>query len=100
MTTPRHSDKGNRKIVLALPRSGKVSIYSNQRVLNALSEVQADLTLYKGVRLLQVMEAVYAQGKKDGREEALDAVEHQLAGVAKEVKKLRPTKIGRPRKTS
>ena len=88
-----HASKGPRKIDLELPKEGSIAIYSNQKVRNALDEIQEDMTLYKGVRLLQVLEAVYAQGKKDGATETLDALDVQM----KEMEKLRPKKIGRRR---
>lgn len=92
--TPRHAAKGNRKIVLDLPRQGAVPIYSNQRVLDALDEVMGDITTYRGVKLISVMEAVYQQGVKNGKEEVLDA---QAAAMREVEKNLRPKKIGRPR---
>ncbi len=92
----RHSSKGSRKIDLDLPKTGEVAIYSNQKVLDALDEISAEMPLYKGVRLMQVIEAVYLQGTKDGKHEILDAA----AARDKELQKLRPKKIGRPRKST
>ena len=83
-------------MVLHLPKTGQVVVYSNQKVLNALGEIEEDLNFYKGVRLLQVIEAVYAQGQKDGIERVLDA----RLQYEKELEKLRPRKIGRPRKAA
>lgn len=91
MATPRHGDKGPRKIDVQLPTAGSISIYSNQKVRNALEEIQEDMTFYKGVRLMQVIEAVYMQGQKDGATSVVD----QLVGHAET---LRPPKIGRRRK--
>lgn len=90
----RHSDKGNRKIDFDLPKTGEVTIYSNQKVLNALEEISEEMPLYKGVRLTQVIEAAYLQGAKDGKHEILDAA----AARDKDLQKLRPKRIGRPRK--
>lgn len=91
----RHADKGTRKIVLKLPKQGDKAIYANQKVLDALNEIQTEMTLYKGVRLLQVIEAAYVQGHKDGTNEAVDLVEQQM----RELQKIRPKKIGRPKKS-
>lgn len=91
---PRHADKGPRKIDLELPKLGQVAIYASQRVLNALTEIKKDMPLYKGVRLSQVLEAVYEQGVKQGRHDILD----EVAKRDKELMKLRPKKIGRPPK--
>lgn len=35
-------------------------------------------TLYKGIRLLQVLETVYVQGKKDGARAAFDVADEVL----------------------
>ena len=93
---PRHADKGTRKIDLDLPKAGKVAVHSNQRVLNALKEIQKDMPLYHGVRLMQVLDAVFQQGVKEGKHEILD----EVAERDKELEKLRPKRIGRPRKRS
>ncbi len=51
-----------------MPSSGEVvPVYAGQKVGKALEEVQEDLNLYQGVRLAEVIEAVYKQGLKDGR---------------------------------
>ena len=44
----------------------EIVVYAGKRVSDALKEVTEDLTLYKGARLLHVLEAVYTQGRKDG----------------------------------
>jgi hypothetical protein len=49
------------------------------------------MTLYHGVRLREVMEAIYEQGLKDGRKEIIEKVE----GIKIGVNYLPP---GRPRK--
>lgn len=58
-----------------------VPVYASPRVADALREVVEDMTLYKGVRLGQVLEAVFETGKKKGREEVfieIDDVKKQL----------------------
>jgi hypothetical protein len=51
-----------------MPSSGDVvPVYAGQKIGRALEEVQEDLSLYQGVRLAEVIEAVYKQGLKDGR---------------------------------
>ena len=49
------------------------------------------MTLYKGVRLGELMTAVYEQGLKDGRKEVIE----QFGAIKKQIKYLPP---GRPRK--
>ena len=63
-----HADKGPRRHEFTMPSSGEVvPVYAGQKVGKALEEVQEDLNLYQGVRLAEVIEAVYKQGLKDGR---------------------------------
>jgi hypothetical protein len=69
----------------------KVPVYASPKVSDALKEVMHDMTLYKGVRLAQVMEAVFETGKKKGREEVFSQID--------DVKKQLPHRApGQPRK--
>ncbi|MDD5280938.1 hypothetical protein [Acidithiobacillus sp.] len=61
----------------------EVAVYATPKVAKALNEITDDITLYKGVRLTQVIEAVYIQGQKDGARNAIGTLEQALA-VAKE----------------
>ena len=70
---------------------GPLTLYASPSILNALEEVTTDMTLYKGVRLAQVMKAVYEQGLKDGRREVIEKVEN----IKKDLKYLPP---GRPKR--
>lgn len=70
---------------------GPLSLYASPRVLTALDEVTTELTLYKGVRLAEVLSAVYEQGLKDGRKDVVD----QFQSLTKTMKYLPP---GRPSK--
>jgi hypothetical protein len=45
---------------------GNIAVYAGVRVANALREVTRDMDLYQGVKLTQLVEAVYQQGRKDG----------------------------------
>jgi hypothetical protein len=78
------------KIDLGLP-SREVTLYVGSKIRSALEELTHDMTLYHGVRLREVMEAVYEQGLKDGRKEIIEKVE----GIKIGVNYLPP---GRPRK--
>ena len=53
----------------------KLSLYVGAKIHDALEEVTMDMGLYKGVRLRQVLEAVYEQGMKDGRREIIERME-------------------------
>lgn len=86
------ANRGPRAHKLDLPKLGTVSVYAGVRVGRALDEVQQDLTLYQGVKLLQVLEAVYEQGRRDGRAEVFAAVEE-----LEERRELQHRRPGRPK---
>lgn len=71
--------------------SGPLTLYAGKKVLNALAEVTTGMTLYRGVRLAEVMQAVYEQGLKDGRKEMIEEFEE----IKNKTNYLPP---GRPRK--
>jgi hypothetical protein len=60
-----------KKIDVEIP-GRTLTLYAGQKIRTALAEVTSDMTLYKGVRLGQVMKAVYEQGLKDGRKEVIE----------------------------
>jgi len=68
-----------------------VAVYASPRVADALEDVMHDMTLYKGVRLAQVMQAVFETGKKKGRDEVFSSIE----GVKRELPDRPP---GKPKK--
>ena len=79
-----------KKLDVNLP-SGTLTLYAGAAILDALTEVTTDMTLYKGVKLAQVMKAVYEQGQKDGRKEIIDS----FKAIEERANYLPP---GRPRK--
>jgi hypothetical protein len=83
--------------ITAVPLKGKkvAKVYASPKVGEALREVSEDMTLYKGVRLSEVLDAVYAQGKKDGARETFGGVDRSLADVKKAIPHRTP---GRPKK--
>lgn len=83
--------------ITKVPLKGKkvAKVYASPKVGDALREISNDMTLYQGVRLSQVLDAVYAQGKRDGGREAFDGLEQSLASVKKAIPHRTP---GRPRK--
>jgi sulfate adenylyltransferase subunit 1 (EFTu-like GTPase family) len=88
--------RGYRTIRLELAKRDKpVPVYTSSRVADALKEIQNDMTLYEGVRLLQVLEAVYEQGHKDGARTAFEELDKGLSTIKRLVPHQRP---GRPRK--
>ncbi len=75
-------------------RGKAVRVYASAKLGDWLREVSTDMTVYQGVRLRQVLEAVYGQGKKDGARRAFEEVDRSLSNVKKEI----PHRIpGRPR---
>lgn len=69
------------KTLLPLTKGETVSVYFGTRVANALKEVTEDMELYKGVRLSQLFQAVYEQGKKDGAREVKNSFDHMMTGI-------------------
>jgi len=55
-------------IPVGLPNSG-AKIYANAKGRRALKELTESMTLYHGVRFAEVAEAIYEQGRVDGRSE-------------------------------
>lgn len=92
------SDRGARRHDIDLPNFGTIPVYAHARVGRALDEVTEDMTVYTGARLLDVLEAVYKQGLKDGRAEVFEAVADSLDAVEKRGD-LVHANPGRPRKT-
>lgn len=82
---------------VTLHSGAQIKVYASPRVHDALVEVTDKITLYKGVRLRQVLEAVYIQGKKDGARAAFEALQKGLSQAEKLVPHRPP---GRPKKGS
>jgi len=72
-----------------------VKVYASPKIRQALDEVLNDMPLYKGVRMTEVLESVYNQGKKDGARKAFEATERKMAEAMKSVPHKNP---GKPRK--
>ena len=83
--------------ITTVPLRGKkvAKVYASPKVGDALREISKDMTLYQGVRLSGVLDAVYVQGKKDGAREAFDGLDRSLADVRKAIPHRPP---GRPKK--
>ena len=83
------------KKVTVPAKTGNVLVYASPKVSDALKEVLQEMTLYKGVRLSQVIEAVYIQGKKDGAKNAFLTLDAKVLEAKKKVPHKNP---GRPKK--
>ena len=69
-----------------------VTIYARgSKAAAALEELMADTSLYHGVKMFQVIEAVYEQGIRDGRRQVVEAF-----GEVAESKALAYRNPGRP----
>jgi hypothetical protein len=68
--------------VIPLTKDKTIIVYSGKKLSEALSEISSDMSLYHGVRLSQILEAVHDQAKKDGAREAFEALD-RAANVAK-----------------
>jgi len=68
------------KVEVDLP-SGRRFLYVGSNVRSALQELMSNMSLYHGVRLSEVMEAMYEQGLKDGRKEIIERIDRIKAGV-------------------
>jgi hypothetical protein len=88
------AQRGYRTIKLGL-RSGIVPVYTSPKTADALEEIAGDMSLYHGVRLSQILEAVYSQGKKDGAREVFDTLERRVVEARKQIPHANP---GRPPK--
>jgi hypothetical protein len=71
-----------------------IAVYAGKRVSEALTELTDKMTIYHGVKLSQILDAVYAQGKKDGARDVFDrmedlkrAIPHRNPGHPKKHKK-------------
>src|SRR5579871_4352829 len=92
MPVPR---RGYRTILLELPTARTtVPVRASARVADALDDITRDMSLYHGVRLLQVLEAVYNQGHKNGALAAFNAVDEE---TAKAKARIQHRPVGRPR---
>lgn len=61
--------------------SGIVPVYAGVRVTQALHEVTENMDLYRGVRLSQLLEAVYHQGTKDGARTVRDSFDSMMKRI-------------------
>jgi hypothetical protein len=87
---------GYRTIKVKL-RNTEASVYTSPKVAKALKDILVEATLYEGVKIGQILEAVYKQGAKDGARWAFEETDRGVAGAKKRVPHKKP---GRPRKRS
>ena len=75
--------------------SGDIEIYASPRISKALHEATSEMDVYQGVKLGEVIEAVYLQGKKDGRREVRTMLDDSLGVIDQKLPSRLP---GQPKK--
>jgi hypothetical protein len=58
-----------------------ITIYSGEKIADALEEVSRNMDIYHGVRLSVIIEAVYKQGKTDGARDAYEAIQDAMEKI-------------------
>jgi len=83
----------NKKNVIST--TGKqIAIYASPKISKAM-EIIGEMTVFEGVKVLEVIEAAYSQGKKDGARDAFDHIQTGIAAAQKAVPHKNP---GKPKK--
>ncbi|MDO9229457.1 MAG: hypothetical protein Q7U03_07820 [Syntrophales bacterium] len=70
-------------------------LYGGRKLVSAIDDIVKKTSLYEGVKLAQIMEAVYLQGKKDGARVAFESIDRSIVQVRKDIPHNRP---GRPKR--
>jgi hypothetical protein len=91
---PRKLQRGYRTITLTIKKDQTVPVYASPRVADALQRIIAEAPLYEGVKIMQILEAAYTQGRKDGAREVFDQLETNLRETRRAIPHRNP---GRPR---
>lgn len=81
-----------KKNLIELSDKKTVAVYATRKISTALETVTEDLTLYQGVKLVQLLEAMYEQGKKDGAKTAFDALNEKIKEAEKAIPHRNPGK--------
>lgn len=87
-------NRGYRTATVSVGES-ELTLIGSQKLVRAVETLVADMTLYEGVKFAQILEAVYAQGRKDGARAAFEQVDDGLRSAKVAIPHRNP---GRPRK--
>lgn len=88
--------RGYRTVNLPVKLVAKpVPIRMSAQRADTLQEIVGEMTLYRGVKLLDIMEAIYLQGCKDGARATFDEIDRNVSQAKKAIPHRAP---GRPRK--
>lgn len=85
---------GFRTVKISLAKT-ELILYGGRKLVSAIEDIVEKASLYEGVKLAQIMEAVYLQGKKDGAREAFESIDRTIVQIKKAIPHNRP---GRPKK--
>ncbi len=83
----------NKKNIVATNNS-QIAIYASPKISRAM-DIIGEMKIFEGVKVLEVIEAAYNQGKKDG---ARNAFNHVQAGIAAAQKAVPHKNPGKPKK--
>jgi len=76
-----------------------IAIYASPKHREAIKILRESHDMYGGVRVFQLFEAAYKQGKKDGAREAFASIDKSVAAALSDSKKAVPHRNpGQPRK--
>ena len=84
----------NKKTIVQTEKAN-IAIYASPRISKAM-EIIGEMKIYEGVKVLQIIESAYNQGRKDG---ARDAFEHVQLGLKQAQKAVPHKNPGQPKKT-
>jgi hypothetical protein len=68
------------------------AVYTSPRKADALQDIMTEMPLYEGVKLMEIMEAVYQQGHKDGARDAFDELDAKASEARKAIPHRNPGK--------
>jgi hypothetical protein len=73
----------------------EVTVYASPQIGKTLHDMVSNLSLFEAIKLHQLLESMYEQGKKDGARAAFDALEKKVIEAEKLVPHKNP---GKPRR--
>jgi hypothetical protein len=71
--------------------NSKISLYATPRLAQTFREIAHGMDFYKGVKLTELLEAIYTQGRKDGARSVFD----KMDGIKDQIPHRNP---GKPKK--
>lgn len=75
-----------------------IPLYAGEKIRQAIEEVGLDMSIYRAVRLGQVLEAVYNQGRKDGARAAIEDLDSRIVDLKKLIPHRNPGAPKKPKK--